>query len=91
MESGITEKNKMSKLADSRTELFSLFWWDVQGNQHTELKHVALSDLKSPWLRLTQGPAARLGMVQRVMITDGFDCVAQLWDHPLCELEPSSR
>jgi hypothetical protein len=62
--------------------LFSLYWWDPQGNQHTELKHVDVNKIKSAWERLTCGPAAKMGVVQRVIITDALDCIAAEYKCP---------
>lgn len=62
------------------SELFSLYWWDADGNQHREIQLSVLDDaFREAIIRLRRGPAAQLGMVSRIMITDSMDLVA--WDH----------
>tara|TARA_B100000809_G_scaffold254265_1_gene291256 strand:+ start:826 stop:1101 length:276 start_codon:yes stop_codon:yes gene_type:complete len=62
------------------SELFSLYWWDVDGNQHREIQLSVLDDaFREAVVRLAKGPAAQLGVVSRIMITDSMDLVA--WDH----------
>jgi hypothetical protein len=58
---------------------FSVYWWDAENNYHRELSHVAVMKALQACKRLTQGPAARMGMVNRVMITDGGDCCVFEW------------
>jgi hypothetical protein len=59
---------------------FSVYWWDAAGNQHDESRFVGIDTVKANIMRLTQGPAAMLGAVKKVMITDGYDCCNFLWD-----------
>lgn len=52
---------------------FSLFWWDPEGNQHTELQYVDAGRAVERAGTLSRGPAAQLGIVRRILITDGSD------------------
>jgi hypothetical protein len=58
---------------------FSVFWWDAEGKQHDELRFVGAARAVKAMQRLTTGPAARFGMVKRVIITDGGDCCNFEW------------
>ena len=61
--------------------LYNLFWWDKDGNQHNELERHPLDDtFKSAMARLTRGPAAMMGAVQKVMVTDMDDFTNYLWE-----------
>jgi hypothetical protein len=75
------------------SEEFSVYWWDREGGQHEEMRFVAVESALRAVTRLTQGPAAMLGMVQRVLITDGGDCTCFDWRdgkliYPLRESAP---
>ena len=62
-------------------ELFSLYWWDRDGGQHLELQHVPADEkLNSALVRLTRGPAAVMGAITRVKVTDTGDCTNFLWE-----------
>jgi hypothetical protein len=63
------------------TAEFSVFWWDCNGWQHTELQRVRAKHAVDAAYRLSYGPASVLGMVARVIITDGGDCTVFLWTH----------
>ena len=58
---------------------FSLYWWDRDGGQHTELRFVEGERAVLAARRLTHGPASILKIVERVMITDGGDMCVFLW------------
>ena len=58
---------------------FSVYWWDRDGGQHEEMRFVAPERAVKAAHRLTNGPAAVAGFVNRVMITDGLDCCAFEW------------
>ena len=64
------------------SDLFSIYWWDLQGNQHTELRWVSLDEVRRAWERLTCGPAAKLGITQRVLVTDSLDCTVAEYKCP---------
>lgn len=59
---------------------FSVYWWDDQGAQHTEYRYVDINVVKSAIMRLCKGPAAILGIVNRVMVTDGGDNACFDWN-----------
>jgi hypothetical protein len=54
---------------------FSVWWWDMDDGQHEEVRFVSAPEAGRAFCRLTTGPAARLGIVRRVIITDGGDCI----------------
>src|SRR4051812_31929855 len=59
---------------------FSVYWWDQDGGQHEEHRFVDAETAVHSSKRLTHGPAALIGFVQRVMITDGGDCCSFEWN-----------
>ena len=63
----------------SGTEAFSVYWIDRSGNLHKEKTLVPIEEASSAMLRLTKGPAAKLGVVKEVKITDIQDCLCFLW------------
>jgi hypothetical protein len=56
-------------------ELFSIYWYDSQGTQTRERYLQPLAKCKDAFDRLTQGPAAQMGIVQSIKLTDSFDCL----------------
>ncbi|SHK92116.1 hypothetical protein [Desulforamulus aeronauticus] len=61
-------------------ERFSVYWWDKDENQHVEIYLVHDLELaKFAVLRLTKGPAAQIGIIQRVIITDSADSIIFEW------------
>jgi hypothetical protein len=58
---------------------FSVWWWDGDGGQHEELRFVRAQEAVDRAHSLTSGPAALIGMITRVMITDGGDNAVFLW------------
>ena len=61
------------------SEEFSVYWWDREDGQHEELRFVPADKATRAFERLTLGPASMLGMVKRVIITDGGDCICAEW------------
>ena len=60
-------------------EEFSVYWTDTDDVQHTELRWVSAETAVARAHHLAKGPAALLGIVRRIIITDGLDCCAFLW------------
>ena len=61
-------------------DLFTLYWFDASGDRYTEIERASFDEkFKSALARLTQGPAARMGMVKRVQVVDMLDSTAFLW------------
>jgi hypothetical protein len=58
---------------------FSVYWWDRDGGQHEEMRFASVEQVMRAFGRLTMGPASRLGMVKRVIVTDGGDCICAEW------------
>lgn len=58
---------------------FSVFWWDREGGQHRELYLAPIGQVTRAVKRLTTGPAAMIGFVDRVIITDGGDMTCFEW------------
>jgi hypothetical protein len=52
---------------------FNVYWWDRDGGQHEELRGVDAERAVLAAKRLCAGPAATLGVVARVIVTDGDD------------------
>lgn len=60
---------------------FSVYWWDRDGGQHEESRFVIAELAVHQAKRLSCGPASALGMVKRVIITDGGDFTVFEWKH----------
>ena len=60
---------------------FTVWWWDASDGQHKELSFVDAQRAVEAAHRLCKGPAALLGMVKRVIITDGGDYTNFEWKH----------
>ncbi|HSW92141.1 MAG TPA: hypothetical protein VLG09_05850 [Candidatus Saccharimonadales bacterium] len=58
---------------------YSVYWWDKDGHQHTEMQWQMTLKCMQAVKRLTQGPASVLGFVKRVIITDGGDSIVFEW------------
>ena len=58
---------------------FSVYWWDRDDGQHEELRFADVDRVMRAFGRLTMGPAAMAGMVKRVIVTDGGDCICAEW------------
>ena len=58
---------------------YSVYWWTPEDDQMTESRFILLDLAMHQVKRLTSGPAAQLGMVKRVIITDGGDCIVFEW------------
>ena len=63
------------------TEAFSVFWWDELGLSYRDASFVDAEAAVRAAKSLTDRPAARLGTIQRVIITDGGDCTVFEWRH----------
>lgn len=51
--------------------MYSLYWYDPSGNQHTEFQHRPFSSVKSALERLVHGPGAVV--VKEIKVTDALD------------------
>ena len=58
---------------------FSVWWWDVDGGQHEELRFVDAEKAMDRVVALAKGPSSHLGIVTRIIITDGGDCTCLEW------------
>jgi hypothetical protein len=59
---------------------FSVWWWDREGNQHCEMRGATAENAVRSAHRLSEGPASKaLGIVDRVIITDGEDFTNFEW------------
>jgi hypothetical protein len=63
------------------TNEYSLYWWDRDGGQHEELRFVDAKTAVERAKSLSEGPASKLGMVKRIIITDGGDFTNFEWQH----------
>jgi len=60
---------------------FSVWWFDPEGYSHPEKCFVdAETAVRTAW-SLTERPAVKLGIIARVIITDGGDCTCFEWKH----------
>lgn len=60
---------------------FSVWWWDADGVLHEELRFVDAKTAVNRCYALTKEPASVLGIIQRVIITDGGDFTNFEWKH----------
>ncbi len=60
---------------------FSVYWWDPEGNYYREIRRVDPETAVRTAKSLTERPAALLGMIRRVIITDGGDCTNFEWKY----------
>jgi len=58
---------------------FSVYWWDPEGQQYEEARFTDITTVQSAVSRLTGGPAAKMGIIKRVLVTDGGDCCCFEW------------
>jgi len=63
------------------TSEFSVFWFDELGLSYRDASFVDAEAAVRAAKSLTDRPAARLGTIQRVIITDGGDCTVFEWKH----------
>ena len=61
-------------------ELFNVYWTDMSGNSNNEMYNGTSSQVLAAISRLTQGPAARAGIVKSVIVTDKLDFTCYLWE-----------
>lgn len=62
-------------------ECFHVFWWDPEGVIHYEKESVDAKTAVETAHSLTRRPAVLLGIIRKVMITDGGDLCVLLWEH----------
>ena len=58
---------------------FSCYWWDKDGGQHEELRFLPFRKCMLAAKRLAHGPASALGIVIRIIVTDGGDEIVFEW------------
>jgi hypothetical protein len=59
---------------------FSVYWWDIEGNQHEELRFVDAQVAVERAMSLTMRPFATvLKLLASVIVTDGCDCCVWQW------------
>lgn len=71
--------NPLSK-SDSQGE-FSVCWWDQTGAYHFEKRFCDVEEAVKTAVSLIRRPAAKIGVIIRVIITDGGDCCNWEWLH----------
>lgn len=70
----------MDALSKSETQgEFSVFWWDQSGSYYPEKRFVSAKEAVDTAASLVSRPAALIGAIQKVMITDGGDCCNFEW------------
>jgi uncharacterized protein CbrC (UPF0167 family) len=60
---------------------FSVFWYDPDGNYHRELSYVDAKTAVEFAHDFVKRPAGLLGIIQRVIITDGGDFCVFEWKY----------
>jgi hypothetical protein len=60
---------------------FSVYWWDPDGNYYPEARFIGAEAAVKLAKSLTDRPAAQLGIIRRIIITDGGDCCCFEWKH----------
>jgi hypothetical protein len=59
---------------------FSCFWYDPDGNCHKEHAFVSAREAVQMAHSLSTRPAAKMGVIRRIVITDGDDFTVFLWE-----------
>jgi hypothetical protein len=68
-------------LVEGKTEgEFSVFWWDPKDNYYAEKRHVGMQEAVETAKSLTTRPAALIGIIRKVAITDGGDFTNFQWE-----------
>ena len=62
-----------------RKNEFSVYWWDPLGNWTREKHFVDIETALKTAKSFTERPAALIGVIRRVIITDGGDCMVFEW------------
>jgi len=60
---------------------FTVWWYDPDGNHHKELAHVDAKTAVEFALEFPKRPAGWVGIIQRIIITDGGDFCVFEWKH----------
>jgi len=60
---------------------FSVYWFDPDGNSYAEARFIEVKAACQLAKSLMERPAAQLGFIRRVIITDGGDCTCFEWKH----------
>jgi DUF971 family protein len=60
---------------------FSVYWFDLQGHTHEQLRFVDAKTAVESARDLTKRPAALIGILRRVIITDGGDNTCFEWKY----------
>jgi hypothetical protein len=58
---------------------FSVYWWDINGVCTDELRFVSAQDAVDRASFLAHGPGAKIGVISRIIITDGLDLTCFEW------------
>jgi hypothetical protein len=61
------------------TNEYSVWWWDCDGGQHEELRFVNVEQAVKACRRLAKGPSSLMGIVERIIMTDGDDYCVFEW------------
>ena len=70
----------MDALVKSETEGdFWVVWFDPENNYHIEKRWCGDKEAVETAISLTRRPAVALGIIKRVIITDGDDCCTFEW------------
>jgi hypothetical protein len=58
---------------------FNVVWWDPDGRHYYEKRFCGAEEAIRTAVSLTRRPAAMIGIIKRVIITDGGDCINWEW------------
>jgi hypothetical protein len=67
---------------------FSVYWFDPDGNCNRELSYVDAKTAVNFALDFPNRPAGLMGVIQRVIITDGGDFCVYDWRHGVGQVFP---
>jgi hypothetical protein len=59
---------------------FSVYWFDPDGNTHKEREWIGAKEAVQFAHSLTSRPAAKIGVIKRVVITDADDFTCFMWE-----------
>jgi hypothetical protein len=68
---------EMQAMTDNQ---FSVFWMDPDGNVHKEREWVGAKEAVQFAHNMTTRPAARIGIIKRIIITDADDFTCFMWE-----------
>lgn len=75
----LRQARTVADLVDQDPAEFSVFWWDPEGNRNCEGHSLTAGQAVVLARRMTDRPAARIGVFARIIIVDGADNTVFEW------------